>query len=243
MVISGILLLNAIATHVILRLSAQRMKMDVAIVTRDQVAFSETTLGSMTKSDAWTEGGPGSDVAGNGSNGDALALPLLRDGTVASSSSLSSSPLPLATGSSSTDVEASLAAAGSGVQLLRSPREQQRRQRPLIAGNSTDQTLGRFQMLLLVALGVGLPVLIFTDSLPSDSVVEHLLFASALGLVAVIFISGVFMCAVQGVQAFFHLGNRRLVRRSILEQQKELTERHEREIREREEENVRQRGA
>ena len=51
------------------------------------------------------------------------------------------------------------------------------------------------------------------------------------------------MCAVQGVQAFFHLGNRRLVRRSILEQQKELTERHEREIREREEENVRQRGA
>lgn len=241
MVISGILLLNAIATHVILRLSAQRMKMDVAIVTRDQVAFSETTLGSMTKSDAWAEGGPGSDVAGNGSNGDALALPLLRDGTVASSSSLSSSPLPLATGSS-TDVEASLAAAGSGVQL-RSPREQQRRQRPLIAGNSTDQTLGRFQMLLLVALGVGLPVLIFTDSLPSDSVVEHLLFASALALVAVIFISGVFMCAVQGVQAFFHLGNRRLVRRSILEQQKELTERHEREIREREEENVRQRGA
>ena len=241
MVISGILLLNAIATHVILRLSAQRMKMDVAIVTRDQVAFSETTPGSMTKSDAWEEGDPGSDVAGNGSNGDALALPLLHDGNDASPSSISSSPLPLAAGSS-TDVEASLAAAGSGVQL-RLRREQQRRQRPLIAGNSTDQTLGRFQMLLLVALGVGLPLLILTDSMPSDSVVEHLLFASALGLVAIIFVSGVFICAVQGVQAFFHLGNRRLVRRSILEQQKELTERHEREIREREEENVRQRGA
>ena len=80
----------------------------------------------------------------------------------------------------------------------------------------------RVQAVLLVGLAVGLPILIVTGNLPSDRLVERILFIVALGLVGVIALSALAVCAFQGVQSsLVQCGHRRIVRDSFFQSQKE----------------------
>ena len=99
--------------------------------------------------------------------------------------------------------------------------------RPVVGGHRHNNRHTRLQGLLLLLVGVGMPLLIFFNKLPSDELVEQIIVWVILSFLGLIVFSALVACVVGGT---VHIGKRKLVRQSFLERREEETERQREEI-------------
>ena len=110
--------------------------------------------------------------------------------------------------------------------------------RPFVGSHRRNNRYTRLQGLLLSLIGAGMPLLIFFNKLPSDELVERIIVWVILCFLGLIIFSALVACVVGGS---VHVGKRKIVRQSFLEEREEEIERQREEAQRREEEIERQR--
>lgn len=224
--LSGLILLYSLAQKIVLSLATRRMQLDVVVVTRDQVASHYVGSGgdgSRSSAGCSLVGATDRAAAFGKYDGDATTTVL------PTGEELQSPLLPHSEGHPRSDAEQG-AATPTAVDTFAAPlrsaqrqhQQQPKKQEPYIGNNSSDNchAVKYLQSLLFVCLGAGLPVLIITGNLPSDDMVEKIVFSLAIGIIGIMVATAIFVCFFQGIQMSLSWRNREIVRRSFLETQK-----------------------
>ena len=227
--LSGLNLVRALVHRGLQVLALRRLDVDVAIVSVDRVRdgsnFDEEFRGAQQGSS-----GPGFSLVA-GATGGAVAA-----GQGGFEQGLRN-PL-LSSDSSGAVEEIGGMLVGAPSDGAPGPSSVSPSRRPIVGSHRRTNRYTRLQGLLLSLIGVGMPLLIFFNKLPSDELVERIIVWVILCFLGLIIFSALVACVVGGS---VHVGKRKIVRQSFLEEREEEIERQREEAERQREEAERQR--